>query len=239
MSATATRAASARQATGSSRSGTRGKRSGGSACQSGLVQRRVRAEREHDRHERAEPEHERQARPTRAPEEHEPGERQQRRQPAEIGELLEVAALAPPEEVERPGRPAVDGVERAAALRDRADDRQLPDRDRRRGGGDHRADSPRGRSPVRDTEPAGPRATVRADERVGEEERHGPEREVELARERDRRKRESCEHVPLPFPGEQRRGQQRGERPEQVLGALRHAIRRDCEDEPAHDRRPA
>ena len=186
------------------------------------VSGQVRAEREQARDERAEPEHEGEPAPggdcvseTQAPQARGGDEREQ---PAEVDEALELARVAREEVAER-GRVALDLRVRAL---DGVAERERPDED---AGSDGRAGGDRA-----EPEPA-------PGERVREHERDRAEREVHLARERDRGERGRREPRPPPLDAVEREREQHRDRPEQVAGRLRDAVGREREREPADERR--
>ena len=191
------------------------------------VERRVRPEREQDRHDRAEAEHKREPSP-RAPEQAQPERREHRRRPAEEDEALRVLPLRPPDEVAPVRRVLGDGVQRPPAREVRVVDggrlHEQPDADGRR-------------NRRRDTEEHPPVATPH--ERIRADERHGPEREMHLPRERDRRDRDRREREPPALDRVERKREQDRDRPKEVPGALGDAVGRDREREPAGERRSA
>src|SRR5207247_2809845 len=143
-------------------------------------------------------------------------------------EMMRLMTLVPAEAVTPVGGVLRDGVQRASALEVRAVDRRDLDeeagRDRRGDGRLHGDDRPE---------------VAAADECVGADEWHGPEREVHLAGEGDRRRRRDGEREPPPLERPEGEREQDRDRPEEMAGALGHAVRRDCEGEPARERRSA
>ncbi len=134
------------------------------------------------------------------------------------------------EEVEQVGRVALHLGERAAARPDRAADRRHVHREAGEDRGQRAA-----RHPGQSHRPA--------QQRVGDEERHGAEREVNLAGERDRRERRPCERDPrLRAPAralervQRERQQHRHRRQQMAHGALRDEVRRQREREAAGER---
>ena len=159
----------------------------------GLVARQVGTEGEEAGEERGQPEQEGEA--TAAPDRDQPRDRHERRQPPEEHQLLDPAPHTARDEVRDLRRVPVDLGERAAGA-DRARDGPAVDGQARdeRDGRAHRRLPPIG---LRRTRP-----------RVSEHERDRPEREVELAGERDRREADSSRHEPAPLEREQRRGEE-------------------------------
>jgi hypothetical protein len=76
-------------------------------------------------------------------------------------------------------------------------------------------------------------------ERVRDEERDGAHGEADLPRQWDRRDRRAGEERPALLEREQRERQEERDRPEQVPGALRDAVRREREGKAADERRAA
>jgi hypothetical protein len=131
------------------------------------VGREVRPEREQDRDDRRQPEQHGQPAPA-PPEDHDPDDGEHRRQPAEVDELLAPRPVPAVEEVGPLGLELADLGERTALVLRRACDERVAD-DEADGGRSERAR----RGPEEGNSPP-------AYQRVGEHERDGAEREVEL-----------------------------------------------------------
>ena len=187
------------------------------------VERQVRPQREEAGQRRREPQQPREA-ALPPPGGDDSGERQQRHQPTEEDVLLDARSDVARDEVRQLGRVTLDGGERPASGGDRAaHHRQVhaePCRSRQTG----REGSAR---PQRARQPC---------PRVAEEERDRPERQMELAGERDRHERGQCPAEPPALERQEHRGQQERDEPEQMPRALPDAIRREREHEPAGER---
>ena len=200
-----------------------------------LVERQVRPEGEQRRHERGEAEEDRQ--PAAAPrEQHETGDRQHRQQPAEVDESLGPVQAPAADEVQRGSRVKGDLRERPPFGFRRAGDQDRLGQETRRWRRAHSTPGPeRGRPPV-------------AKRRVSGQERQRAEREVELARERERDDACRCERAPQvggprrsPRGGSARRPRGRaaaGLRPSRADARRSgESVRRQLEGEPAERRR--
>ena len=167
-------------------------------------------------------------------EEDEAGDREQRRQPAEEDERLGPVARVPGDEVEPGRRVDLHLRERAAALVDRAVDHGQPDEDAREDRGDD-ADRRLEERPVR-------RASGRT--RRGGRTGSPPSARCTWPGEGDRDEGQARKPPPAlvvgpprPLERPQRERQQERDRAEQVAAALREAVGRDLEREPARGRR--
>ena len=193
----------------------------------------MRPDGEEDRDERADAEQRGEPISPRGDQQDQPGERCDRRRPAEERELLTPRVVDVARDEVAPVRRVVPHlVERPSARLCRARDHRLADEDPAADRGQRREPDPRVR-------------TAEADDRVRNEERNRPEREMHLARERNRRERCPGEREPpgrappCAFDRPQRERQQDGNRPEQVADALGDAVRRDRERKAADECRRA
>ena len=201
------------------------------------VRREVRPEREEDRDDRPQPEQHGQ--PTAStPENDQSDDGEHGREPAEVDELLAPGPVPAVEEVGPLGLEPAHVGERAPLVLRRPGDERVADEE---------ADRRRGDGACHGPEEGNPPA---AHERVGEHERDGAEREVELARKRDRgegRGRERTPAVgtarrrgdPRPLDPEEREGEEDRRPAEEVAGrALVEPVWRHGEGETPDRRRP-
>ena len=182
----------------------------------------MRSKGKHDRNEHAESEYCSERKPTRANEQHESREREQRCRPAEVDELLAAGMVdVAREEVPESRRVGGDLLQRPSRRLRRACDHRLLNEDAGR-------DRHSNRCTCRRSE-----ATSRTTHRdVGDEERNHAEREVNLSRQRDRCERRSRQDHPAEAAAAralerpQRERQEHRDRTEQVTDALLRAVRR-------------
>ena len=221
-------AASARHATGMSRSGTRVWCRPGRTRQTAWYPGRFEPRAKRSGNECSEPEDGGEPVPAALQDEGQPDGGQHDDRPAEVDDLLELVRV-PREERRSAGRVVLDLAELAAARARRVPDGQHvgdePGQDRRR--------SEQGRPPE-------------SDERVAAEERDHGEREVELPRERDRAERRAGEDeppvrpTPRAFDRKQREREEQRRPGEEVSRApLCLQIRSQPEREPRSEGRPA
>ena len=187
----------------------------------GLVAGKIGTEGEQAGQERRQPEQDGEA--TAAPDRDQARDRHERRQPADEHELLDAAPDVPRDEVPDLRRVPVDLGERAAGA----------DRARHGPAVDDQTRAERSCGTDARLPPVGPR---RARPRVAERERDRPQREVELARERDRRQTDGGGDESAPLEREQRRRQEKGAEPEQVARRLADPVGHQAEDEAADER---
>jgi hypothetical protein len=157
-----------------------------------------------------------------------------RRQPAEEDEALVAVPLVPGDEVEPLRGIARNLGQRAAAGVDRARDLRPVDEHAR---GDCDGDP----GATREQHPA----LTRAHDRVAKEKRDRAEREMHLARERDRGEGRAGERrppetaPPCALESPEGRRQKDRDRAEQMAGALLHSVGREREGQPSHEGRSA